>query len=288
MSQPFDFEDAFSRNLGWVTPDEQQILRGKRVAVAGMGGVGGSEVITLARLGVGGFNIADFDIFEVANFNRQRGATMSSVGRPKVEVLRDMILDVNPEAVINVFEAGVTVENAGDFLDDVDLFVDALDIYALDIRRTIFARCYEKDIPAVTAAPIGMGTACLVFMPGKMSFDEYFDFEGSSSVDQTIKLIIGVSPSFQQRRYLVYPEGLDFTEKRAPSTAIGVELAAGVACTNALKILLGRGKIIVAPRGVQFDAYQNRMIKFWRPGGNRNPLQRLLFRAVKRSFAPES
>ena len=288
MSQPFDFEDAFSRNLGWVTPDEQQILRGKRVAIAGMGGVGGVELITLARLGIAGFNIADFDIFEVANFNRQYGATMSSVGRAKVEVMRERVLDVNPEALINVFEAGVTDENAGDFLDDVDLFVDALDIYALDIRRTIFARCHEKGIPAVTAAPIGMGTACLVFMPGKMSFDEYFDFEGSSSVDQTIKLIIGVSPSFQQRRYLVYPEGLDFTEKRAPSTAMGVELAAGVACTNALKILLGRGKIVIAPRGVQFDAYQSRMIKFWRPGGNRNPLQRLLFRAVKRSFAARS
>jgi molybdopterin/thiamine biosynthesis adenylyltransferase len=288
MSQPFDFEDAFSRNLGWVTPDEQQILRGKRVAVAGMGGVGGIELITLARLGIAGFNIADFDIFEVANFNRQYGATMSSVGRAKVEVMRERVLDVNPEAGIKVFEAGVTDENAGDFLDDVDLFVDALDIYALDIRRTIFARCQEKGIPAVTAAPIGIGTACLVFMPGKMSFDEYFDFEGSSSVDQTIKLIIGVSPSFQQRRYLVYPEGLDFTEKRAPSTAMGVELAAGVACANVLKILLGRGKIIVAPRGVQFDAYQNRMIKFWRPGGNRNPLQRLLFRAVKRSFAAKS
>ena len=288
MSQPFDFEDAFSRNLGWVTPDEQQILRGKRVAVAGMGGVGGSELITLARLGIAGFNIADFDVFEVANFNRQYGATMSSVGRAKVEVMRERVLDVNPEARINVFEAGVTDENVGAFLDDVDLFIDALDIYALDIRRTIFAHCREKGIPAVTAAPIGMGTACLVFMPGKMSFDEYFDFEGSSPVDQTIKLIIGVSPSFQQRRYLVYPEGLDFSEKRAPSTAMGVELAAGVACSNALKILLGRGKIIVAPWGVQFDAYQNRMIKFWRPGGNRNPLQRLLFRAVKRSFAAGS
>jgi len=288
MSNPFDFEEAFSRNLGWVTPEEQENLRGKRVAIAGMGGVGGSELITLARLGVGGFNIADFDIFEVGNFNRQYGATMSSVGRPKVDVMREKTLDVNPEARINVLADGVTPANIDDFLRDVDLFVDALDIYALDIRREIFAGCYAKEIPAVTAAPIGMGTACLVFMPGKMSFDEYFDFEGSSPVDKTIKLIIGVSPSFQQRHYLVYPEGLDFTEKRAPSTAMGVELAAGVACSNALKILLGRGKTIHAPRGLQFDAYQNRMIKFWRPWGNRNPLQRLLFRAVKRSFAPES
>jgi molybdopterin/thiamine biosynthesis adenylyltransferase len=288
MTIPFDFEDAFSRNLGWVTPDEQQVLRGKRVAVAGMGGVGGSELITLVRLGVAGFNIADFDHFEVANFNRQRGATMSSVGRPKVEVMRDMVLDLNPEAGINVFEAGVTDENVAEFLADVDLFVDALDIYALDIRRTIFSRCYEMGIPAVTAAPIGMGTACLVFMPGNMSFDEYFDFEGSSPIDQTIKLIIGVSPSFQQRHYLVYPKGLDFSAKRAPSTSIGVELAAGVACANALKILLGRGRVLHAPWGLQFDAYQNQMIKFWRPWGNRNPLQRLLFRAVKKKFATES
>src|SRR3546814_15305234 len=65
----FDFDQAFDRNIGWVTDREQQILRNKAVAIAGMGGVGGVHLLTLVRLGIGRFHIADHAIFELANFN---------------------------------------------------------------------------------------------------------------------------------------------------------------------------------------------------------------------------
>jgi len=96
MTHAFDYQLAFDRNIGWVTEPEQQVLRSKRVAIAGMGGVGGVHVVTLARLGVQRFNIADFDTFDIANFNRQVGATMSSLGRPKADVLAEMVRDINP------------------------------------------------------------------------------------------------------------------------------------------------------------------------------------------------
>jgi tRNA A37 threonylcarbamoyladenosine dehydratase len=96
MNKPFDYNLAFSRNIGWVTEAEQAILRTKRIAIAGLGGVGGSHLLTLTRLGVGKFNIADFDRFELANFNRQAGATLSHLGQPKVDVLAEMALDINP------------------------------------------------------------------------------------------------------------------------------------------------------------------------------------------------
>jgi tRNA A37 threonylcarbamoyladenosine dehydratase len=112
----FSYEEAFSRNLGWVTAGEQQMLRGKRGAIAGMGGVGGSHLITLTRLGIGAFHIADFDQFEQANFNRQAGARMSSAGKSKVEVLADMARDINPELNLKIFAQGVTDENLDEFL----------------------------------------------------------------------------------------------------------------------------------------------------------------------------
>ena len=74
MTTPFRYEQAFSRNIGWVTREEQALLRSKRVAIAGGGGVGGVHALTLARLGVTKFRIADFDTFDVPNFNRQVGA----------------------------------------------------------------------------------------------------------------------------------------------------------------------------------------------------------------------
>lgn len=66
----FDYDTAFSRNIGLVQPEEQQVLRGSTIAIAGMGGVGGVHLTTLARMGVGNFHIADFDIFEVHNLIR--------------------------------------------------------------------------------------------------------------------------------------------------------------------------------------------------------------------------
>src|SRR3569832_2376407 len=97
MSADFDYDLAFSRNIGWDTHNKQHILRHKRVAIAGKGGVGGRHQHTLTRLGIGAFNIADFDQFELANFNRQAGAACSTLDQPKVEVLARLARDISPE-----------------------------------------------------------------------------------------------------------------------------------------------------------------------------------------------
>jgi len=283
MSTPFDYFTAFSRNIGWVTREEQAALRDKRVAVAGMGGVGGSHLITLARLGVGHFNIADLDDFDLPNFNRQYGAGMSTLGQPKLDVMARTVQDINPEIGIRHFDHGVDEANLEEFLAGVDLYMDSLDIFALDIRRRVFQRCYELGIPTLTAAPMGMGAALLIFLPGKMSFEEYFCLDDVTVFeDKIIKFVIGVSPSVQQRHYLVDRSSVNFLKQKVPSTAMGIELAAGVACSNALKLLLHRGPVIHAPHGLHFDAYRNRLLKTWRPFGNRHPLQRLMFWYVKR------
>ena len=62
---------------------------------------------------------------------------------------------------------------------------------------------------------------------------------------------------------------------------MGISLAAGTLCTNVLKIILQRGDVIHAPHGMHFDAYRNKLIKTWRPWGNRNWLQRFMFWRVK-------
>src|SRR5687768_13983853 len=152
-STRFDYDTAFSRNLGWLTVDEQQRLRQKRVAIAGVGGVGGVHLTTLARLGIGNFNIADLDRFELANFNRQVGATMSTLGRPKVDVLAEMARDINPDSDIRVFPDGVHAGNRERFFEDVDLYVDGLGAFVFDAREMVFAYCAEHGIPATSVAP---------------------------------------------------------------------------------------------------------------------------------------
>lgn len=282
MAQDFDYHRAFHRNLGWVTEAEQERLRGCRVAIAGMGGVGGSHLLTLTRLGVGRFSIADFDRFELANFNRQAGATMSHLGQHKAEVLATMALDINPELDLRRFDEGVTRENLDAFLDGVDLYVDSLDFFAVEARRMVFAACAERSIPAVTAAPLGMGVAFLAFLPGQMSFEDYFRMEGHTESDQLLHFLIGLSPAMLQLRYLADRGRVNLDGHEGPSTPMACELCAGVAATNALKILLGRGKVLAAPWGLHFDAYRNRLARTWRPGGNRNPINRLTIAVARR------
>lgn len=274
MVSTFAYEAAFARNIGWVTEAEQRSLRGKRVAIAGMGGVGGVHLVTLSRLGIGAFNLSDFDTFDLVNFNRQAGAMMSTLGRPKVEVLAEMARDINPEADIRVFPDGVSQANLDDFLKGADLYVDGLDFFCFEARRATFAACGRLGVPAVTAAPLGLGTAFLAFLPGRMSFEEYFCLEGCDEEEMAIRFLLGLSPRMLQRPYLADASRVNLSEHRGPSTVAACQLCAGVTAAEALKILLNRGGVKAAPWGYQFDAYRNRFVTTWRPGGNRNPLQR--------------
>ncbi len=276
----FDYGEAFSRNLGWVTPREQQRLRRARVAVAGMGGVGGVHVHALARLGVGNFNLTDYDSFELANFNRQAGAAMSTIGQPKVEVMRAYVQDVNPEGMVRVFPDGLFPENLGDYLDNVDVLIDAIDFFANDLRPELYRAARARRIPVVCSAPLGSGASLIVFTPDSMSFEDYFGFEGQGEIARAVRFLVGMSPRLPQRHYLAYPEIVDFVKRRVPSLGTGCQFAAGMAATATLKLLLGRGKVSPAPTTVQFDAYLNRFYRSWRLGGHRNPLQKLAVRIV--------
>lgn len=284
MAIRFDYHSAFSRNIGWVTSHEQAILRSKRVAIAGMGGVGGSHLLTLTRLGIGAFHIADFDSFDIANFNRQVGATITHIGQAKVDVLAEMALDINPGLEIIRFPDGITNGNLEQFLAGVDIYIDGLDFFAFNARKAVFAACHEQGIPAVTAAPLGMGAALLNFLPGGMTFDKYFCLDGYPEAEQGLRFLLGLAPAALHRNYLVDPKTIDLEQHRGPSTAIGCELCAGVAAAEAIKILLGRGKVYSAPHGLQFDAYRNKWVHTWRPGGNQNPLQRLSLTIARRHF----
>jgi molybdopterin/thiamine biosynthesis adenylyltransferase len=283
MSQavPFDYATAFSRTLGWVTAEEQARLRSKRVAIAGLGGVGGFHLLALARLGIGAFSLAEYDRFELANVNRQAGAQLSTLGRPKLDVMVEMARDINPELDIRLFAQGVTRENAEEFLRGADVYVDGLDFFAFEARTVTFGACARLGVPATTAAPLGMGVALLNFLPGKMTFEEYFGFEGQPPPEQALRFLLGLSPAMLQRSYLVDRSRVNFAEQRGPSTIIACQLCAGVATGEALKILLGRGPLLAAPWGLHFDAYRNLCRRTWRPWGYRNPLQRIA-RAIAR------
>ena len=271
----WDYHTAFSRNLGLVTPQEQQRLRNSRVAVVGMGGVGGIDLVTLARLGIGRFTIADPDRFEVANTNRQYGATRSTVGRLKAEVMAEILTEINPEIDVRVHNVPIGPENAEDFLADADVLVDGIEAFEIDIRRLLFRLAAEKGIHALGAGPVGFSTAWVIFRPDGMSFDQYFDLhDGMDSRAKFAAYLVGMAPKATHRSYMDLSY-VDFKQRTGPSAALACQLCAGVVGAEVLKILLERGSVRAAPYYHQFDAFLNRYVCRRLHGGNRHPLQRL-------------
>jgi molybdopterin/thiamine biosynthesis adenylyltransferase len=220
----FDYATAFNRNLGWLTEGEQERLRHKRVAIAGMGGVGGYYLTTLARLGVQKFHIADLDQFELANFNRQAGAFISTIGRPKVDVLAEMAWDINPDSQINVFSTASRERISNGFSAESTCIWTGLDAFAFEAREMVFAYCAKRGIPAITVAPLGMSAALMNFMPGGMTFEEYFQLEGCCELEKSIRFLVGFAPSLLHRRYLVDRTRVKLRERMGPSTGLACQL----------------------------------------------------------------
>lgn len=121
-------DQQFSRTQILLGEDAMTRLQNARVAVFGIGGVGGYTVEALARSGIGKLDLIDSDTVSVSNINRQLFATHSTVGRYKVEVAKERILDINPQAIVTVHPVFYTPETADQFdLSQYDYIVDAID-----------------------------------------------------------------------------------------------------------------------------------------------------------------
>lgn len=129
-------------------------LHTAHVAVFGVGGVGGHVCEALARAGVGRLTLIDRDTVSLSNINRQIIALHSTVGRPKVEVMRERILDINPDCVVTAIEAFYLPETADEIpLGDFDYVVDAVDTVAAKIELAVRAAALE--IPVISAMGAG-------------------------------------------------------------------------------------------------------------------------------------
>ena len=280
----FAYQEAFRRQQGLITPDEQERLRQSRIAIAGLGGVGGAHLLTLARLGIGGFHIADPDRFELANFNRQSGASVLTLGRSKAEVMAEMARAINPELHLRVIADAISAANVDELLEGVDILIDGVDFFTIETRRLIFREARRRGIWAITAGPIGFSTAWLVFDPASMSFDEYFDLRDEMApLDQLIAFFVGLTPRASQRTYMDFRKA-DPRTGQGPSSGLACALCAGVAASEVVKILLKRGPIRSAPWHFQFDAYRQRLFRGRLLRGNRHPMQLLKRWIVRRQI----
>jgi nitroreductase len=252
------------------------------VAIPGLGGVGGAHLEVLARQGIGRFKLADFDTFELANFNRQFGATMDTIGRPKLDVIAERARAIDPEAVIEAFPDGVRTGDIDRFLHGVDVVVDSLDAFAVQIRRELFAAAYARGIPVVTAGPMGWSAALQVIAPPGPSFDRFYGFrDGMDETELLARFLHGVAPRGLHFSYIDANE-ISVLERRGPSSAIGISLCAAAAGMEVVRIVLGWGDVRTLPWHAQLDLKTRQWV--WRRDrlGLRGPAARVRVALLKR------
>ncbi|MDR0817181.1 MAG: tRNA threonylcarbamoyladenosine dehydratase [Clostridiales Family XIII bacterium] len=146
--------DQFSRTELLIGADGIEKLRRSGVIVFGIGGVGSYTAEALARSGVGRIGLVDDDLICVTNINRQLIATMSTVGRPKIDVMAERIKDINPEAKVDLYSIFYGADTADRIdLADYDYIVDAID--TVTAKLVLIGRAKELNIPVISSMGAG-------------------------------------------------------------------------------------------------------------------------------------
>ena len=146
--------EAFSRTRLLLGEEAMERLARARVAVFGIGGVGGYVCEALVRSGVGAFDLVDSDQVSLTNLNRQIIATVDTVGQDKVEVMRQRMLSINPEARVRTYRCFFLPENADDFpFAEYDYVVDAVD--TVTAKLAIIERARRFGVPVISAMGAG-------------------------------------------------------------------------------------------------------------------------------------
>ena len=146
--------NPFARTERLLGEDAMKKLRAARVAVFGVGGVGGYVVEALARSGVGAIDLIDHDTVSITNLNRQIIALQSTVGKYKVDVMKDRILDINPECKVDIHRCFFLPETEGEFdFREYSYVVDAVDTVTAKIQLVMQAK--ECGVPVIISMGAG-------------------------------------------------------------------------------------------------------------------------------------
>ena len=154
----------YARNIPALTEAECQMLRQKRILVAGCGGLGGHIIDQLSRIGVGHLRVVDGDVFEDSNLNRQLLSSVPLLGVSKARAAAEHIARVNPDITVDMAETFLTEGNVKTLIADCDAVIDALD--NILSRKILASACSDAGIPYIYGAISGWVAQAAVSMPG--------------------------------------------------------------------------------------------------------------------------
>lgn len=246
-----NYREMFSRNIGLLTEKDQDILSNSCVAIAGVGGVGGIQLVTLARTGIGNFLIADPEVFSITDINRQYGATKSTMGVKKAVVMSKIIKDINPYCNVKVFSEGVNSENVERFVKGSDVVIDAIEYFTIEEKIRLYKEARKNNKFVFTSPIIGFGSTLLVFDPSGLSYEDYFELDHEKNLD--FKKLCPIYPEYIDKD--LYQNAKN-KKRPFPSFSPSTALSAGLLSTEVVLFILNRRKPAIAPKCIQVDYHR--------------------------------
>lgn len=236
----------YQRNLGFLSLDEQERLQNCVVAIGGGGGDGGEIARLLVRTGVGcgpqgEIRLADPEVFEEENTNRQTACAADTIGVNKAEAVGALLRRINPDANVVIYPEGVTEANVTEFVANADVVIDETDYTHPELAVMLHRAALPVGIPVVMGVNIGFGGLVTTFTPQGSSWERHLGFNGSETISE-----IANTPVSLDRWCPYLPTYGDYDvlsevaagRKPAPSVAAGVASIASATVVQILWLLL--------------------------------------------------
>jgi molybdopterin/thiamine biosynthesis adenylyltransferase len=234
------YDRAFSRNIGVLTPEAQQLLKGSCIAIAGLGGAGGPAAEQLARVGAGHLKLAEPDFYEISNLNRQVGSSMSTIGKKKIDVIDNYLKDINPNLNIEDFPKGVGIENAEEFVRGADVVIEAVDYFAPGAKFAIHKAARAQGKYTITTPITGFGAVYFCFGPDTPRIEDVLEFPAmqklAGSTQVLAKMLMGGSVDYLPKLY--FEKVAQKENPYASTVSPAASIAGSVAATQTLKLLM--------------------------------------------------
>ena len=250
-----DYWDLFSRNLGVFSERDQERVREARVMIVGVGGMGGTVAVILARTGFSNFLLVDPDNFEPSNMNRQICCYTDTIGKPKVEVLKEHLQKINPYAKVETYASRPSLQEVEELIGKYrpDVVVAEADDVAFSAK--VVRTATNKGIYAITGMPTGFSGYVMAFMPyTKYTPEGLFGLPENLTYEELYKLVESWENKAGRRWYLYkgkwrlawfkeWREGKKGITQVAPC----VWIVAAITASEITKYIVGKWKLIVAP-----------------------------------------
>ncbi len=166
------YRERTDRNIGWITREEQEIIRGSTIGIAGCGGMGGQLAEKFLRLGIGEIRVTDSEVFDISNINRQFAATRSTIGKSKAFETARFTRAVSDDFTLVVDSRGIQENTVEPFLSGCDVVCDEIEFWAAGARILLHRHARAHKIPIFNCNTIGFGTRLFLFTHSSSTMEE--------------------------------------------------------------------------------------------------------------------